>query len=227
VVVIPAYQAARTLPSVLAGLARAAPASHVLVVDDGSSDGTGRVAADRGAQVLALAGNAGKGRALAAGVAEALARGAAAVVTMDADGQHPPELVPALLAPLEAGRADVVVGARRRDDGTMPWPRQVTNWLSSALVSRALGTAVPDSQCGFRAFTRGVAEAIRPAGARYEYETEFLLMAGAAGFRIASVTVPTVYAGSRSHFRHATDTLRLARVFIRHWRPILLGPAGS
>lgn len=225
--VVPAYQAALTLPAVLSGLSEAAPESRVIVVDDGSTDGTSRIAAALGAHVIPLAANAGKGHALATGIAAALSLGAAYVVTLDADGQHPAGLVPALLGPLREGQADVVVGSRRRDAGSMPWPRQVTNWLSSTLVSRALGVVVPDSQCGFRAFTGRVAAAIRPAGARYEFETEFLLLAGAAGFRIASVAVPTVYAGSRSHFRHGADTLRLAGVFFRHWRPVLLGPVGT
>ncbi len=226
VVVIPAYDAAGTLPGVLERLRRAAPLAQAIVVDDGSTDGTAEAAERGGASVVRQGGNLGKGRALAAGIAEARSRGASFVVTMDADAQHPPESVPALLEPLEGDRADVVVGARRRDAGRMPWPRRLTNRLSSALVSRATGLPVQDSQSGFRAFTRRVAEAVRPAGARYEFETEFLFLAAQAGFRIAAVPVPTVYAGARSHFRYGGDTLRLARVFLRHWRPILLGRRG-
>jgi glycosyltransferase involved in cell wall biosynthesis len=225
-VVIPAYEAEATLPGVLERLRRAAPGAQAIVVDDGSTDGTAAAAERGGAAVVRQGANLGKGRALAAGIAAARSRGARFVVTMDADAQHPPESVSALLAPLEEDRADLVVGARRRDAGAMPWPRRVTNRLSSALVSRATGLPVRDSQSGFRAFTHRVADAVRPAGARYEFETEFLFLAAEAGFRIASVTVPTVYAGARSHFRHGGDTLRLARVFLRHWRPILLGSRG-
>lgn len=223
-VVIPAFQAAGSLPEVLSRLRAAIPGALPLVVDDGSTDGTEQVAAAHGACVLRHGANLGKGRALADGVAEALRRRAEHIVTMDADGQHPPEFAPALLDPLREGRADLVVGARRRDAGTMPWPRQCTNWLSSTLVSRALGVHVPDSQSGFRAFSRRVAETVCPSDARYEYETEFLFRAAAAGFRIAAVSVPTVYACAPSHFRYGGDTLRLSGVFLRHWRPILFGP---
>ena len=224
VIVIPAFEAEATLPAVLQGLRDVLPGATVIVVDDGSRDGTAAAAAAHGAVVVRLPTNQGKGRALAGGVRAALGRGAGAVVTMDADGQHPAECVPALLAPLTAGSADLVVGARRRGAGPMPWPRRCTNWLSSALVSRALGVRVPDSQSGFRAFTRRVAETVRPAGARYEFETEFLFLAAHAGCRIAAVPVPTVYGAAASHFRHGADTWRLSRVFLRHWRAIAFGP---
>jgi hypothetical protein len=105
----------------------------------------------------------------------------------------------------------------------MPWSRRATNWLATRLVARAAGAVVTDSQSGFRAFTRAVAETVRPAGARYDYETEFLFLASEAGYRIAAVPVPTVYAGARSHFRYGEDTVRLSAVFLRHWRPILRG----
>jgi glycosyltransferase involved in cell wall biosynthesis len=220
-VVIPAFAAAGTLPGVLARLRAAAPDAVPIVVDDGSTDGTASAAERSGARVVRHDANRGKGRALEAGIAEALAGGATAIVTMDADGQHAPEAVPTLLAPIAAGRADLVLGTRRRAGSRMPWPRRVTNGLSSRLVARAAGGAVTDSQTGFRAFTAAVAEAVRPRGARYEYETEFLFLAAEAGFRIAAVPVPTVYDGAPSHFRYGTDTLRLAAVFLRHWRPIL------
>jgi glycosyltransferase involved in cell wall biosynthesis len=223
VVVIPAFDAATTLPAVLQALRAAVPTATIIVVDDGSRDGTADAAAAQGAVVARLPTNQGKGRALACGVRAALERGASAVVTMDADGQHPAECVPALLAPLTAGAADVVVGARGRGNGAMPWPRRVTNGLSSALVSRAVGLRVPDSQSGFRAFTRRVAETVTPSGVRYEFETEFLFLAASAGFRITAVPVPTVYAGARSHFRYGADTWRLSAVFLRNWRAIAFG----
>jgi glycosyltransferase involved in cell wall biosynthesis len=221
--VIPAFRAARTLEDVLARARRAVPGAQLLVVDDGSDDDTAGVAHACGAAVASHERNLGKGRALATGFAGAEALGARYVVTLDADGQHPPEEIPALLAPLLADRADLVVGARRRDPALMPPGRRFTNWLSSTLVSRALGASVPDSQSGFRALRAAVVAAVKPAGRRYEFETEFLFLAAERGFRIAAVHVSTIYRGERSHFRHVADTLRLAGVFARHWRRILAG----
>ncbi len=224
-VVIPAYRAARSIAGVLGRARVRLPDATLLVVDDGSDDDTAARALSGGAAVASHERNLGKGRALATGIAAALAlEGIRLLVTMDADGQHPPEAIPALLEPVLAGHADLVVGSRRREPGAMPAGRRFTNWLSSALVSRGTGIRVPDSQCGFRAMTRAVAEQVRPGGRRYGFETEFLFAAAARGFRIAGVAIPTVYEGEASHFRYISDTLDLTGVFLRHWRPILRGP---
>jgi hypothetical protein len=105
----------------------------------------------------------------------------------------------------------------------MPAGRRVTNWVSAALASRVGGTAIPDAQTGFRAFTRRVAQAVQPTERRYDYEAAFLLGALAAGFRIGSVPIPTIYAGGRSHFRAWADGWRVARVFARYGRGMLAG----
>ena len=223
-VVIPAYRAAAKLPGVLERVHRALAGrdASIVVVDDGSDDDTATLAACGGAVVLRHPENRGKGHALRAGIAAAVAGGAPVIVTMDADGQHPPEAIPLLVAPIAAGRADLVVGSRARD-ARMPASRRMSNQLSSALVSRAAGFRIPDSQSGFRAMRREVAQAVRPRGERYEFETEFLLLAARARWRVAAVAVPTVYDGAPSHFRYGADTLAVAAVFVRHWRGVLLG----
>ncbi len=224
-VVIPAYEAAATIGAVVAGartMVPVAPAASVYVVDDGSTDGTGEVGRGRGAVLLTHAVNRGKGAALETGIAAALARGADVIVTLDADGQHPPEEIPRLIEPIAEGRAALVLGARVRS-GPMPWGRRFTNWLSARLVARIGGQRVSDAQTGFRAFTRAVAERVRPTEARYDYETAFLLGALEAGFRVASVPIPTIYAGAESHFRPWSDTWRVARVFAHYTRRILAG----
>lgn len=220
-VVIPAYQAAATVAAVVA---RARTVAPVYLVDDGSSDATGDSGRRMGAMVLTHAANRGKGVALATGIATALAAGADVIVTLDADGQHPPEEIPRLIAPIADGEADLVLGARPRG-APMPLGRRLTNWLSARLASRIGGQAVSDAQTGFRAFSRQVAERVRPTDARYEYETTFLLSALGAGFRVACVPVPTIYDGARSHFRSWADTWRVARVFARYTRRILIGAA--
>src|SRR5207302_83624 len=199
-VVIPAYQAAATVAGVVARSRTSVPDACVIVVDDGSSDGTAAAAAAAGGLVLAHDTNLGKGAALRTGVADAAGRGATVIVTLDADGQHPPEDIPRLVAAVEQGGADLVLGARTRG-GAMPPGRRVTNWLSAALASRIGGRPVPDAQTGFRAFTREIAEVVRPRESRYDYETAFLLQALARGARVASVAIPTVYGGATSHFR--------------------------
>ena len=189
-----------------------------MVVDDGSTDGTSSTIAET---VLTHEENLGKGAALRAGIGVAIRQHAEIVVTLDADGQHRPEEIPRLIRPIADGQADLVLGARERS-GVMPVSRRITNWLSATLATRIGGQQVRDAQTGFRAFSREVAERVSPAGNRYEYEANFLLDALRAGFRVASIDVPTIY-GAASHFRPWSDTWRMARAFARHARRIVVG----
>ncbi|HBA91140.1 MAG TPA: hypothetical protein DCZ08_05065, partial [Anaerolineaceae bacterium] len=121
---IPAYnEGNRVAPVVRAALAYL----PVLVVDDGSSDGTARYALDAGAEVLYQQPNQGKGAALRAGFATALERGYQAVLTLDADGQHDPAEIPAFLAAYRRTSADLIIG--RRDFTSMPRVRRLANTL--------------------------------------------------------------------------------------------------
>lgn len=217
-VLIPAYQAAATVGAVVAGARAALPGAIVYVIDDGSTDTTGEVASAVGAVLIVHPRNRGKGAALAAGIERALADGVDVIVTLDADGQHPPDALPRLLAPLQRDAVDVVLGARART-GAMPLGRRCTNWLSAMLASRIGRRPVRDAQTGFRAFSRRVALAVGPLAApytRYDYEAAFLLAALKAGFTVQSIEIPTIYNGAPSHFRHWGDTWRLVRVFGRY-----------
>ena len=213
VCVIPALDAGATLAAVVAGLRLALPRAYVVVVDDGSSDETRAVASAVADEVVGFARNRGKGAALLAGFAAALDIGASAVLTIDADGQHDPSLAPLLLAGL--AHADVVVGARSRARSAMPVHRRVSNALSSAAISRCAGCDLPDTQSGYRAIAAPVLRRVHPDGERYEFETDFLIRAARAGFRIECVPIPTIY-GSPSHFREIRDALRVVQTIWRH-----------
>lgn len=219
--VIPAFQAATTIGSVVDRTRTTLPDAQVVVVNDGSTDGTYAAVSAVAETVLTHERNLGKGAALRAGIREAIRHNAGIVVTLDADGQHRPEEIPRLIRPIADGHADLVLGARERNR-VMPVSRRFTNWLSAALATRIGGQSVRDAQTGFRAFTREVAERVRPVGDRYEYEANFLLDAMRGGFRVTSVEVPTIY-GGRSHFRAWSDTWRMARAFARHARRIVVG----
>src|SRR5712692_5059947 len=105
-VVVPAYQAATTVGAVVARTLVTMPAARVVVVDDGSTDGTESAASAAGATVVRHDRNCGKGAALRTGLAMTVTHGADVIVTLDADGQHPPEVIPRLVAPIADGRAD-------------------------------------------------------------------------------------------------------------------------
>jgi glycosyltransferase involved in cell wall biosynthesis len=189
----------------------------VIVVDDGSPDATGTVAEDVADWVVRFAVNRGKGAALRAGFAHALGSDAQIVLTLDADGQHDPSYVPRLVAALEGH--DIVVGQRMRSGSSMPLGRRLTNALASAAIAHVAGIRLNDTQSGFRAIRRCVLERVNAEGDRYEFETDFLIRAGRAGFRVCNAVIPTVY-GAASHFRGMSDSVRIVKTIWSHRRPI-------
>ena len=208
---VPAYQAAVHLGEVLLGLGALGSPPDVLVVDDGSRDATAEVARQFGARVISFAGNRGKGHALLAGF-EAL-QAYDGVVTLDADGQHPPACVPAFVRAAETG-ADLVLGTRART-GDMPPMRRFANRLSSDWVAWLAGQPVTDSQCGYRLYTRAVLSHTPITPGRYELETEIAVRAARLGFRLVEVEIPTVYGGEKSQIRALRDVPRIAGTLLR------------
>ena len=211
--VIPAFNAAPTLASVVDGLRTSLVDPLIIVIDDGSTDDTHAVATRVGDSTTRFPQNRGKGAALRAGLAIAECHGASAVLTIDADGQHDPRYAPQLVDSL--AHADLAIGARDRTNG-MPFGRRLTNRLSAAAVGRCIGRDVTDAQSGFRAMTRWVVSEIRPRGDRYEFETAFLIEAARRGARVAFVRIPTVYhTGVPSQFRAVRDSMRIVTTL---WR---------
>jgi hypothetical protein len=155
VFVIPAYNEAVSLPGVLASIERSAPGAKVVVVDDGSTDGTGAVAAAHGALVVGHERNRGLGAALRTGLAVARDLNPRAAVYLDADGEYDAAEALRLLEPIEGGEADYVLGSRFK--GTvagMTLSRRLANHCFSLLLSFLCGRWVSDGQTGFRAFSR-------------------------------------------------------------------------
>lgn len=155
-VVIPAYNEAEAIGAVVAELV--ARGHEVIVVDDGSRDSTAEVARRHGAIVLRHAINRGQGAALQTGIACALQRGAEEIVTFDSDGQHAAEDVDTLVAPLRAGRADVVLGSRFIGTTEGITRRRKAILGAAVIFTRvASGVRVTDTHNGLRAFTRAAA----------------------------------------------------------------------
>lgn len=214
-VLIPAYNAAAHIGDVIARCAAIVGLEHVWVVNDGSRDDTAAVAARAGAHVLEQPRNRGKGRALARGFSDLADHGYAAVVSLDADGQHLPEEIPGLIAIAERTGADLVVGSRMRNTAGMPWLRVVVNHGMSWFISALAGRRIEDSQSGFRLHRAGMLRAITLVTDRYETETEILIKAGRRGYRIASAPISTIYGDEKSGINPFVDTLRFCRLVVR------------
>lgn len=213
-VILPALNAARHLPGLIAQIRAAQPALRILVVDDGSGDGTAEVARAAGAEVAVHPRNRGKGRALATGYAWALAQGLDWVFTMDADGQHLPVEMQAFLE-AGSGGADVVVGTRMDRTADMPWLRKATNRFTSWVVSRLAGHGIPDSQNGFRLYRTACLRGIAVRASRYDAESEILVKLARRGCRFAAVPVTTVYGDQKSSINPVVDTVRFFKLAAR------------
>ncbi|MCC6236166.1 MAG: flippase-like domain-containing protein [Dehalococcoidia bacterium] len=186
--VIPAHNEASNLPTVLGAIARAMPDAGVLVVDDGSTDGTAEVAAAAGARVVRHERNRGLGAALRTAFAVARDIDAASVVYLDADLEYDPADAAALLAPIRAGTADYVLGVRASRAGGMTVSRRLANTAFSLALTVLCGRRILDGQTGMRAFSRravDVAEVIHD----YNYAQVLTLDLLHKGMRLAQVPI--------------------------------------
>ncbi len=191
-VIVPAYNEERFIGSVV--LKTLKYADIVLVVDDGSADGTAEIAAAAGAEVITHSQNMGKGAALNTGFCWARTQDIDVVVTIDADGQHFPEDLPAVIQPVLAGQADIVVGSRYLQVGwDVPRHRVLGHHVFNAVTNQLSGVKVTDSQSGFRAFSCRALMAISFASEGFAVESEMQFLAREHDLRIAEVPVTIKY----------------------------------
>jgi len=192
IIQIPCFNEAQSLPIALAALPRAVEgfdSVEWLVIDDGSTDETGKVAAAAADHVITLPRNMGLARAFAAGLEAAVERGADVIVNTDADNQYCAADIPLLVAPLLAGRADIVVGARPVStiEHFSPLKKLLQKW-GSGVVRLLSRTEVADAPSGFRGFTRDAAQRLN-VFSHYTYTLETLIQAGQNGMTVLSVPI--------------------------------------
>jgi glycosyltransferase involved in cell wall biosynthesis len=223
-ILIPAYNEAATIR----GLAERAlrHGAPLIVVDDGSTDGTARALDGLAVQLLTHTHNQGKAAALWHGAEAALARGVERVVTLDGDGQHAPEDIPRLLAVAQRHPGTIVIGARLADRAAIPKLRYYANRLAAFWISWACGQRLDDSQSGFRVYPAELFRRLSiPHGRErcFVFESEILIEAARLGYRCVMEPIAAVYApGLRaSHYRPLLDALRIARMIA--WKLLARG----
>lgn len=189
-VVIPAYNEAKTIGSVLTEIQKVA--QHIIVVDDGSSDATAAISQQAGVLVVQHKLNLGKGAALKTGCDLAVSRGAQRLVVLDADGQHNAQLIPDFLSSLDQGY-DIIFGCRTVPK-SMPLVMRFGNKLISDLFGMLYQIKVPDTQCGYRAFTAAAYKQLRWEAQDYFVETEMLINTGRKKLKHCTLPIETIYA---------------------------------
>jgi hypothetical protein len=219
IVVIPVVDEAATIARVITAARIHAP---VVVVDDGSRDGTADIALGAGAEVLRHPRRLGKAQALLTGVAAARRRGAAAMITLDGDGQHDAASIPELLAAAQCVERTIVVGNRLDGPGTLPSARRNAVRLASFFASWTSGVPMRDTQSGFRVYPVALFDEVRTRRGGFVFETEILLAAAARGWAVQEVPVAALPRGAeRSRFRPLRDGAAigtfLARQVARRW----------
>lgn len=220
VVVLPVYNEAVTVGGVLDAVRRVFD-GPVIVVDDGSSDGTAAALAARGdIEVVTHPTNIGYGRALIDGFARALADGADAVVTMDCDGQHEPEHIPEFLAALET--CDLASGSRYLADsevlGTAPPSRQDVNRRVTSTINEVTGWSLTDAFCGFKAYRASALRAMQLTEPGYAMPLELWAQAYRAGLCVIELPVARIYFdGDRSFGQDLDDPEHRLGYYLRVW----------
>ena len=232
-IIIPAFNSEAVLPATLARLAAMRPAlpeTAVLLVDDGSADGTaaaGRLAAEQlglTLRVLIHPRNRGHGAAQKTGLREALALGCRAAALLHADGQYAPEELPAMISPLLDGSADVAAGSRLASGKAlaqgMPPARYLANRWLTALENAVFGLNFYEYHSGYMAYSAGALRAIKfdTLTDRFHFDGEMLLCAGKLGLRVAQLPVSAHYGPESSSLAPLPYLAEIAGVLLRYLR---------
>lgn len=204
--VIPCFNEAKTIGPLVSALRQQLPL--VVVVDDGSTDGTAHMAESAGATVIFHERNQGKGASLQTGLSHALHHGFDWAATLDGDGQHSPSDLPPFLSCAEETGTPLIIGNRMHQAAAMPWlRRRVNRWMSQKL-SHCAGCELPDTQSGFRLIHLQTWASLRLSARRFEVESEMLMAFLAARHAVEFVPIGVIAAARKSRIRPFADTVR-------------------
>ncbi len=216
-VLIPAYNAEKTISELLSQLSSLShPPENIIVVDDGSWDRTAQMCENYNVRVIRNIENRGKGYVLKIGFKAYLeSESPEYLLCMDADLQHPVSSVSDFLSVAEQKKSKFVLGVRKDRLKSMPGHRVMSNLLTSYIISWFSDQDIQDSQCGFRLIHRDVLEKVKLAENGYQLESEMILDIAREGFLIDYVSIPTIYNDEISYIGNFSDTFRFARLIFR------------
>jgi len=212
--VLPSYNEEKNIANVIKGVLK--NNIDVLVVDDGSTDKTSQLAEKNGAVVIRHLKKKGKGASIKDGLSWAADKGYDYIITIDADGQHNPDEIPLFIKEADANeKAGIAIGSRLWNPEKMPLVRLCTNRFMSHLISLLCRQNIPDTQCGYKLIKKDVLKAVSVKSRKFEIESELLVKAAKAGFKIKSIPIKSIYAGEKSKINPFTDAIRFIRFLIK------------
>ena len=216
---IPAYNEEKTIASVIEGCKRYI--SDIIVVDDGSTDLTKKIAKEKGVVVISHKKNMGKGVALKTGFSYALRNEFDALLSIDADGQHDPNEIPNFINTFKRDNSDIIIGARLWQKENIPAIKYLPNKVGVYFISKAAGQEIADTQSGFRLYTKKVLESVDFRGRGFEAETELLIKASRMGLKITCLPIKAIYPENyKSNFRPVRDFIKISLTVIKTMKEV-------
>ncbi|NIA30366.1 MAG: glycosyltransferase [Actinobacteria bacterium] len=213
---IPAYNEELLLESLLFDIERQFPDLKILVVNDGSTDDTAKIIAAHKTMSISHSVNRGKGASLKSAFRFGKKNGFDWVITMDGDGQHPVESIHDFLTAIRADKADLILGHRVARKGTMPIHRQISNGITSVVLSICAGNdRLHDSQCGFRAVRINSFDFSSCSENGFQFESEMILRMGKIGRRFYEIPIDTVYGQEKSSINLFSDTIKFIKLIFK------------
>lgn len=211
-VIIPAYNEEKTISDIIGKIKR--QGLEILIIDDGSTDNTAKIAKANSCLLIANSRNQGKGAALIKGFNYVKEKEFEVVITMDGDGQHLPEDIASFMKISANSPHAFFIGNRMFKPSGMPLIRQFTNKFMSWFISRIIKQRIPDTQCGFRLIKTELLKKIIFSTHRFETETEILIRTSRLGYKIISVPIQTIYRHEKSQINPMIDTVRFIKFII-------------
>jgi len=211
-VLIPVYNEARTIKPLVQKIKGFG--FDAVVVDDGSTDHTSRLAEDAGAFIIRHDINKGKGASIRAGIKYILSKPYSAAIIMDGDGQHDPAEIYKFLQHAEKTNSLIISGNRMSETASMPLIRLLTNIVMSRIISFLCKQCIPDTQCGYRYIKKEALEKLDLSSSKFDIESEVLIEASRLGIKIESIPIKTIYQKEESKIQPFIDTLRFIRLLI-------------
>jgi len=212
-VIIPVHNESKYIGSIVQALNK--KNIPVLVIDDGSNDGSGHIAKNNGAQIIKHKEKKGKGFSLREGFEYIIQRGYSGVITMDGDGQHAVQDIDKFIVEARHNKRNLVIGNRMSNPQGMPAIRYLTNKLMSNIISWVCKQRIYDSQCGYRYLHCDVLQGISLSTNDFEIETEILIKSSKKGIQINSIPIETIYRSEESKINPFKDTIRFIAYFTK------------